>query len=700
MLNSDAAGFLAGAPATDLLRRIADGQDEELELLRKIASDTGTVAVQARQQVRVARASSPSVPNARVVAATAIATAAAVVKATSQRKPAALPARNSRGQFTAGSGRVGSPGGSQGRRPATPNSPRGAGARSPFFIAGRRLALGELAGQAADVDATAGAARETVNVAKPLVHLFRGDSESRREKREERKANVRQKRSETWYKRIWTALGGGNLIHSGGGKGAGSGLLGILAAFMLPLLARLASPFRTLGGMAGNGLGRLFGGIGRRLPKFLRNSRFLRGAGRFLSRARIPVIGTLLAALGYASDAYGDEHNPNLTAAQKRDARFRNGGRAAGGIVGGIGGGIIGGMLLGPVGAVFGAWLGGVGGEMLGTKFGEWTKSLIDADIPGKLAMQFGDFVDFLKKSPVVKKVVGAYDKAVQITSVAIEHAADKAKSAGSSVLGAGRNLLDRIGLLESGGDYGNQKQRTAYLAGRGGTTASGKYQFLDGTFAGLVAKHGASDPALAGLAPLAAAYVADRRSTRAKAMDPTYSPLFAAKLNPGSADAVMRIFTAGNQAKLAAAGIASPTDEQVYATHFSGSTALARALGSNPGALLSSVLSPAQIAANQGLLGGLSTVGQLQAKLHRKLMRGVPAGTPSAPAGSFLAGLGTLPNVPGLPDFSVPPIAGDGGRPKLIAVPVPAIGQNVSDRGIAHVATGGIGMNGLGFQR
>jgi hypothetical protein len=28
----------------------------------------------------------------------------------------------------------------------------------------------------------------------------------------------------------------------------------------------------------------------------------------------------------------------------------------------------------------------------------------------------------------------------------------------------------------------------------------------------------------------------------------------------------------------------------------------------------------------------------------------------------------------------------------KVVPVPVPAIGQDVSDRGIAHVATGGIG--------
>lgn len=632
-LQSDNDGFLIGQPATQLMKRLVRAQEEATDLIRGIRTDVSRLLRSSRQSaaaappavvprparaprqtatvapatVRRTRAAPAQLPMrnakgqfvARAAAITTSTTTTTNVSAPAAAQPAAVPSRaprprpqasvqpapasvagaagprNSKGQFIGRNGAASrslgdsaSPGGGwrswfkgwgSAAPESAPSAPAGPGRVSRFF-GSRRRALADLAGQTADVDATSGALREAAGIARPALDFVRGDPEARREKREQRQAEVRQKRSESWFKRIWQGITG----RSGADpeKTGGGGILGTLASMLLPLLSVALRPLRIL------------------------------GAGmQLLGRAKLPIIGSAIAAMMYGSDAQSSQRN-------------------------GSGGGIS------------------------------------------------GRFATGLSRSwDIFRNGRG----------------------------GEGSNLMSRIRHLESSGNYGNDSQRRAYLAGHGRSTASGGYQFLDRTFASVVARQGGSDPALAGLQPLAAEYLADRRGTRAKANDPKYAPLFAAKLNPASADAAMRLFTGRNLSSLSSAGIASPSAAQVYSVHLSGNTAISEAMQHAPDTLLSSVLSKEQLAANAPLFRGLTTVGDLGNKLNRKL-----GAAPSLP---MLSGTGlrssSVPPLPPAPDVSLPMTTGSRGDTiRVVPMQVPEVGQNVADRGIAHVVTGGIGSS------
>jgi len=143
------------------------------------------------------------------------------------------------------------------------------------------------------------------------------------------------------------------------------------------LLGMMGGGKGLLGGLLGLG-GGLLKGIGKRLPW-------------------IAAIGTLL---GFAGDAEAADEDPNLTPAERRKRKFQSGGDAGGKIAGLLGGAklgaMLGGMVAGPIGAAVGGFLGGAGGYMLGDTFGEkigeWTQTLVDADIPGLIGEKWGAF--------------------------------------------------------------------------------------------------------------------------------------------------------------------------------------------------------------------------------------------------------------------------------------------------------------------
>ncbi|MDQ0591000.1 hypothetical protein [Variovorax paradoxus] len=206
------------------------------------------------------------------------------------------------------------------------------------------------------VDPTLDAAKEVKAVVSPLGRGLFGMFGRGAERRKER-----------WYARILKALkptgakaqaGGGASFFGVGGSGAGGALSNILG---------------TAGGsMAGGLLDRLLGKGG----KLLR---------------RIPLLGALLAGGGALAGLFGDD-DPSKSADENRTGRFRGVGEAGGMLAGGLAGmkaGALIGAFVGPIGAAVGGFLGGVGGALLGEKFGakvgEWTKTLVDSDIPGKV---------------------------------------------------------------------------------------------------------------------------------------------------------------------------------------------------------------------------------------------------------------------------------------------------------------------------
>ncbi len=673
MLSSDSSGFLTGAPATDLMKRLLDGQDAGLDLLRSIRMDTKGMLKQARARNRLA--SAVAVPSVRSKSV-----AAGERAAVAPRKPAAMPQRNTQGRFIPRTAKPlrkqGSASGTSPAPPAAGGAPgserepgEGYGSRIGSFFTSRRQAAKDLAVQVASVDAGAGIVKEAAGLAKPTVDLVRGSPEDRREKRTEKKAEARQKSSEKWYKRIYEGVTGKGALTKARASG---GVIGWIASLLIPMIAAIAASFgklpgtaigRGLGGLLG-GAGRLFGGIGRSRIGRVGGSLF-----RGLARSKTPLIGTALSILGYGAD-YAFGQMGSGSAEQKRAARYHDIGKGTGGISGAILSSAIGFAIAGPIGA----WIGGAGGaligESIGAKFGDWTKYLIDADIPGIISHGWHDFTGWLEDH--------------------WHSAKNTAAGAGKAAKSVAMGIMDKIGMLESGGDYSARAQVRKFLMGQGGSTASGKYQFLDSTFASIVARHGSGDHALFGLVPIATAYNADKRSARNKLLDPQYSLLRAAKQNPASADAAMRYLLGDEYAVLAGRGISAPTDEQLYALHLSGNPALSQALKGNPGVALSNYLTPDQIAKNPGLFSGITTVGQLQDKLHRRF---ASVATPNIP-GVKLPSLVGIGKIPAAPDISTPALVGlRDSILKVVTVPVPQIGQNVADRGIAHVATGGIGM-------
>jgi hypothetical protein len=206
-------------------------------------------------------------------------------------------------------------------------------------------------------------------------------------------------KEERWYRRLWKEVKlfrkeqtvfnraeqrvlneiSENTENQGAGSsGGGGGVLSMLAA-MLGLGA---------GRSAAGGLGRVLGGIGGGLLRGVGGA--LRFGGKLLRR--LPLIGGLFAGAGAAADVYGNETDDNLTR-QEKDIRNGNAIGGAAGTVGGMMAGADAGSLFGPVGTIVGglvgSFLGDQAGQIIGEKIGEWTNSLREYDLPGKVTDSF-----------------------------------------------------------------------------------------------------------------------------------------------------------------------------------------------------------------------------------------------------------------------------------------------------------------------
>lgn len=229
-------------------------------------------------------------------------------------------------------------------------------------------ARGGLAG-AGDVDPAAKAFQEVAEPMRRGLSLFnRADSKQEGLLRKIFKSLNLFKQTETAFSKAQLKLlknieekpgainGGSNTTINAGGGGIGGLLRGILG-----------------GGM----LGGILSKVGR-------------GAKGLLKR--IPILGTLFAAGGAAIDVFGSESDPNLSRAQKDAAAGKSIGGWTGSLAG-IGAGALAGSAAGPVGTIVGGVVGGFlgdqAGQIIGEKFGVWVSELRQADVPGKLVSAF-----------------------------------------------------------------------------------------------------------------------------------------------------------------------------------------------------------------------------------------------------------------------------------------------------------------------
>ncbi len=299
------------------------------------AMRAGARAPGARPQAVVAgRSSSASAQRASAAVATrARDSSGRFVAAAQSAGSAAADQRDARGRFTARGGD-----GSAGGAPGVPGSLGGAAAVTALTKAGEGITRVASAMTGADnLDPTINAMREVKDVVSPLGRgiggLFGRNAE---------------RKKEAWYRRLFKAIKDNKPPAAVAGGQGGGGLL------------RMLSP-----GMLGAGL-----------------STALRGAGGLLRK--LPVIGGLFAGGMSLAGALGLNDDPSKTPEENRAMRYRSSGQAGGMGAGALVGGALG-SLLGPLGTVGGAWLGSIVGEKIGAAAGDWVKSMVDAKVPERI---------------------------------------------------------------------------------------------------------------------------------------------------------------------------------------------------------------------------------------------------------------------------------------------------------------------------
>jgi hypothetical protein len=194
-----------------------------------------------------------------------------------------------------------------------------------------------------------------------------------------------------------------------------------------------------LGGMAGGAMGLLSKGAGL--------------AGGLLKR--IPILGGLLAAGGVASALFSGD-DPSKSKEENRSGRYKNVGQSVGAGAGMVAGAALG-SLLGPAGTIAGGYLGTMLGEKVGSAMGEWTKSLVDSDIPGKV-------VDLAK---------GAWDKVAGVAGSIVDKGKSMVSAAGEAVSGAATKANAAIKSatgVDVGGAVSSAATATKQAAGKAAT--------------------------------------------------------------------------------------------------------------------------------------------------------------------------------------------------------------------------------------
>ncbi len=155
----------------------------------------------------------------------------------------------------------------------------------------------------------------------------------------------------------------------------------------IKLLERIA----RMGG--GGGGGGLLGGLG---GLFKKGGKGLGGLLKF--GKGLPIVGALLTAMSFSD--WGSQSTKEK-------------GSTVGAGVGGIAGGAIG-SLLGPVGTIVGAsvgaWVGDKLGGVVAPYFKVWTDSLVKADIPAMLSKAWDGFIDLVSKAFNVSPVGAAIE--------------------------------------------------------------------------------------------------------------------------------------------------------------------------------------------------------------------------------------------------------------------------------------------------
>jgi hypothetical protein len=370
---------------------------------------------------------------------------------------------------------------------------------------------------------------------------------------------------------------------------------------------------------------------------------------------RLPVLGGVIELIsGWFKDS-DIKDDKNLTEAQKDEARTRNAAETTGSVIGlGAGGAL--GSLFGPVGTVLGAGAGSWVGKKLGGLAGDALNTDTGKAVRGNIGNGVGRGFDAVK---------GLLSSAAEKT-------------------GTDPALLAKIVNYESGF---NPDARPLRKDGSRISSAHGLGQMIDSTWVQMVRSHGEQ-----------------------------FGIQGASKMSPSDAlslrgDAQLQAnLTAALTAKNVATGrrIGGANDDaNVYALHNLGDgdgSKFLRALKANPSAAVSSVLPPNVIANNPDLYaGGNLSVADAYSRMGSRMAKGqrfadaMSLAAPVAPKmlGAPSAAMPAIPKIPAAPSSEIMlPVPSINIESPSQPAPAPIITQDVRDRGIAHIVTGGIGQS------
>jgi len=120
----------------------------------------------------------------------------------------------------------------------------------------------------------------------------------------------------------------------------------------------------------------------------------------------LPFISSAIEAGAGAINAVNIDNDQTLTEEQKQRKQAQNAGATAGAIGGGLGGAAVGAMVgsvvpvVGTIiGGIVGAWLGTTGGRIVGDKIGGWVDDLRKADIAGRISNAWTGFIEKITPS-------------------------------------------------------------------------------------------------------------------------------------------------------------------------------------------------------------------------------------------------------------------------------------------------------------
>lgn len=218
--------------------------------------------------------------------------------------------------------------------------------------------------------------------------------------------------------------------------------------------------------------------------------------------------------------------------------------------------------------------------------------------------------------APMARSIapIGEVDQPISPVAAALTNpqtgeASPVAQNGASDLIAQG--LLDHMRQAESGGDNTAKNPRSS---------ATGAFQFTNPTWTGLMRQH----PEL-GL-------TADGRT------------------DPAQSETAAKQLASDNIAYMLAKGVQNPTQGQAYLAHFAGAPAATNIIQADPSAPASSILSPAQVAANPFLRG--MTAGQVQDWAAQKMGSSVPQAQ-QTPAPQPSAGYGAPAPVQSGPSMS-----------------------------------------------